>query len=298
MRSCYNDVNVRINQVKMARASFSGFFVAVEGPSDKKLYSKLLNDGVSKVLAIGDKEKVLQFLKILSRDSKVCGIVDNDYWPVTTQRPYELRALFVTDTHDAETLIIRSQAFHDLIAECCDEDALASFLAKRGVDDLRDVLVEEASKIGTLRLVNDLKGCYLRFNQLHFEDIVDKETLEIDIDALYDEIAEQSNVKVSRETLRTWVEQCHQADDADPWILATGHDMVGILSVALKKKLSKSASQHADIEGKLRISFNDRHFEGTRLCKDLRNWASTMGEKQFVKSGDNEPARSVQLNVS
>ena len=284
MRNCYNELNLRVGQVKLARDSFRGIFVAVEGESDKKLYSKLFNDGITKVLALGDKEKVLSFLRSLSRDNKVCGIVDNDYWPVTAQKPYEIKALFVTDTHDLETLIIRSQAFRDLIAECCDEDCLTSFLENRGSNDLREILVAEASKVGALRLVNDLKKRPLRFNCLDFEDMLDRETLTINIDKLYKQVSEHSSANVSCETLKAWVEQCHQVSEADPWILSNGHDMVQIFLFGLKEKFSKKSSQHADIDGKLRISFNEMHFERTNLCQNLCRWAESVGENSLLRT--------------
>lgn len=286
-----NKINVKnfvLSTIVQLRDIHKEVIVLVEGESDKRLFGNFLSRSLCRILVADGKENVVEALTRYRNkrhdDHRVCGIVDNDYWPVTTGKPIYPSGLFVTDTHDIETMIIRSSAFHKLVSELCDPIRLEVFLKSRGANDLRDVLLSEASKIGNLRLAAILKKADLRFKELALERLIESETLELRVDALYDMVSEHSNVRLSRDTLRAWVQQCIEQLAPDPWILVTGHDVVGVLVVALNEKLSKRSHRKDDLEKDLRLAFERHHFQDTQLYKDLSRWGDAIDVPGFVKN--------------
>ena len=63
--------------------------------------------------------------------------------------------------------------------------------------------------------------------------------------------------------------------DADPWLVAQGHDMVGILRRGLQQTLGEIRSGRTGTERisqVLRSAFSDQHLQSTMLAEDILRW--------------------------
>ncbi|MCE1247101.1 MAG: hypothetical protein LWY06_10695, partial [Firmicutes bacterium] len=58
----------------------------------------------------------------------------------------------------------------------------------------------------------------------------------------------------------------------DLWQLCCGHDMVNLLSLAIKKSGADQAANSENIEKYLRTVFQESHFQKTSLYQSLKTW--------------------------
>ena len=100
------------NDIRMTRGQYSVSFVIVEGEiSDLKFYSNLIDKDECQIVPAHNKDNALGALEMLERDevSGVIAIVDANFMDFKVGRRASPN-LFVTDTHDLETMILNSPA--------------------------------------------------------------------------------------------------------------------------------------------------------------------------------------------
>lgn len=274
MKKYLKDVNIA-NDIRLQLAVFKGAIVVVEGATDRAFFANFLSGKRSRFKVGEGKRRVVRILEHLKGVARVFGIVDADYWPITGEKP-ALGNLFVTDTTDVESLIIKSDAFRKTLNNYCDAETLEKFVEGCGLPDpaaIRDILARGAAKIGFLRLMNEREKKSIDFKALRFEQFVKEDTFELDESALCDEFAAQNSEFPN--LLRSWIARADKKID-DPWLFACGHDIVAMLVVGLKKSPLgyKPHYSEAEIEAGLRQAFERTHFEKTELCKSIEIWAS------------------------
>ncbi len=274
MKKYLKEVNVA-NDIRLQLGVFKGAIVLVEGATDRAFFANFLNGKRSRFKVGEGKRRVVKILHLLQGATRVLGIVDADYWPITGERP-ALGNLFVTDTTDVESLIIKSDAFRKTLNNYCDAETLEKFVESCGLSDsvaIRDLLVEGAAKIGFLRLSNEREKKSMDFKALCFEQFVKEDTFKLDEAALCEEFAAQN--ADFPQLVRKWILEADKEID-DPWRFACGHDIVAMLVVGLRRSPLgyKTHYSEAEIEAGLRQAFERAHFEKTDLCQSIESWAS------------------------
>jgi hypothetical protein len=258
------------NEIRMAGDGYRGVFIMVEGETDRALYHYFFHEEKCRFILSTGKPKAISAMRKLKGQRNVIAILDADFSRITGKDLPDMENVFLTDTHDSETLIIRSKAFSKTLNNYCDMGKLELFLKTR---DLREVLLLSAQKIGLLRLANEKLRRSIRFNCLEFEKFTDPDTLEINLTALVGQLVEQSDdevpVKDLEEQIRIFIQEKH-----DPWMVVCGHDVVRILVVGLKNRLGFGRPYHpTDIETGLRQAFETGHFRETKLYQLIKDWS-------------------------
>ncbi len=119
------------NSIRMKQIRHKGTFLVVEGDADARFYKMFVNLEQCRVVPANSKGAVIKVLETIADEhSGVLGIVDADYWNVD-HISSELPALFSTDTHDLETLILQSSALDKVLAEHGNENAIEQFEKKQ-----------------------------------------------------------------------------------------------------------------------------------------------------------------------
>lgn len=263
----------RANEIRMARSLYNGAFLVVEGEKDALFYKRLAN---WRVMIAHSKENAAQVLMILESDdfAGVLAIVDADF-DALEGRIFVSSNIFLTDTHDLETMMLRSPALEKLLLEMGSETKLGEFVKSRG-KELREALLEEGLHLGYLRWVSLRHGHTLKFEGLNYRDFTDLVTLTINQSKLIKTIKDHSQKpQLSDRDLQQQIESIRD-ETHDKWLVCCGHDLIGILSVGLHKAIGSQKYwkeiEPEILERSLRLAYESVWFRDTRLYASIREW--------------------------
>jgi hypothetical protein len=225
----YPTPNEIANEIRQTRSDLNESFLVVEGATDKRLYNQLIDEGSCKVYVAYGKQNVICVLEILEKDSfiGVLAIVDADFDRLEGKLPDNCN-IFLTDTHDLETMIIKSPALEKLLGEYGSVNKIID-------KDVRQILLNAGIHIGYLRWVSERENLLLKFEGLSFGDFIDDSTLIITVKLMISAVINKSqkhNLKI--DTLQNSINQLCDSTH-DPWDICCGHDLVEILSFGLRK---------------------------------------------------------------
>jgi hypothetical protein len=278
------------NTIAMGSTAHKHVYVVVEGETDEAFFSELIGSGTRFQVGYG-KPRVVAIMKLLNGYGvahRAFGIVDADYWPLTGDKP-DLPNLFVTDTPDVESLVVKSEAFRKTVKNYCNSKFIEGFLCDQGLEDpaaVRDILVKGAAKLGYLRYMSQKEKKSIDFKDLDFASFVDLATLQLDEQRL-GEVLERSG-KSSRTLVEGWLDG-YAEQAGDPWKFACGHDIVSLMVVALREtelgwRENRDTYNKDDIEAGLRQAYETRHFRETCLCQDIEEWSNRVRGGSLVNN--------------
>ena len=94
--------------------------VVVEGMTDYRVYGKFFDLTSCEVIIGESKENVVEAIKMCEEENLqgIIGIVDADFWHVQSTFTQLPKALFMTDYHDLECMMLHSKAFEYVFLEC------------------------------------------------------------------------------------------------------------------------------------------------------------------------------------
>lgn len=263
------------NEIRLKRSQHQGVFILVEGRTDRLFYERFLHPTQCKFVTTEGKEKLGEVLRILDADrfTGVLGITDADFdrlEGILPNSPNIVRG----DCHDVEALLIRSPALDRVLREFGSDKKIANFVIKVGMD-IRHVLLTAASPIGCLRWHSLRINLHLRFEGLQFSRFVDEGTLSTDtgkLIAVVKNLSQRQDLEID-DLVSTMTSM--EAANHDPWQLCNGHDLVSVLSIALRKAIgSQSATAVAVemLERALRLAFEAVDFAATELHAAIHQW--------------------------
>jgi len=258
--------------IRLALQGKKGVFVVVEGETDRAFYSYFFNSEVCSFKEASGKQNVIQVLRNLSGVKRVLGIVDADFWNITGGKP-NIPNLFTTDTHDAETMVVKSDAFKKTINNNSNLDKLESFMREEGLIDIREALIKSSIEIGYIRLAAEKEKVWLNFKNIKLSDHISEEDMSINNDALLTELRRNTNNPINIIKIKERICELKK-QNLDIWSLINGHDFVEILSFALEHKFGYSNRRYfpSEIEKGLRQAFETSNFSNTILYKNIKNW--------------------------
>ncbi len=236
------------NEVRMMRSQYQDSFLIVEGSTDKLLYNNFCDSAKCKIKVANNKDNALNALNILQNDDfkGVLAIVDADFSRL--DKPIEDNPdLLFTDTHDLETMLLKSPALDKVLSEYGSEDKLSNFknLHKK---DVSVRLVENGQSLGYLRWISLLDQLALKFEGLKFRSFVNKETLNIDMQKLIKEVKNNSQKpSLNEKEILDRIETL-KTDGHDLWQVCCGHDLICILSLGLCKAIGFCNTKEVESE--------------------------------------------------
>lgn len=264
------------NEIRMTRSQHNGAFVMVEGAtSDFRVYKRLIDNNVSKIMPAHNKDNVIQAIKILNQANfkGVVGIVDADFWHLEQKKP-DNPNLFTTDTHDLETMLLESPALEKVLDEFGSVDKINEFVKKSG-KSIRTVLLKTGCSLGYLRWVSLQQNLALTFEGLAFNRFVDNKTLALNITNLIKTVKNKSQKhNLNEQDLEQSIDAVKDTNH-NRWDVCCGHDLICILSLGLQKTLGSNKAKDVDVallEKFLRVAYEYAYFLNTQLYQSLKSW--------------------------
>jgi len=265
--------NYIATEIRMLRTDkqYSGSFLIAEGDTDARVWKNLVDSTKCRVENAYNKDLAVKVLNILEKDNfaGVLAIVDADFWILEGTVPSSPN-LLLTDTHDLETMLLKSPALEKLLLEHGSEQKIKDF-----AKDIRQTLLESAKVIGYLRWASLKFDYYLKFEDLAFRKFVEEGTLVLNKSDLIKTVKDKSQkpglderkIQQKMDSLTTTTQ--------DMWYVCCGHDMIGILSIALCKELGSCKPQKVEpnvLEQDLRLAYESSYFCKTQLYAAIQQW--------------------------
>jgi len=205
--------------------------------------------------------------------SGVLGVVDRDLDSLTGTT-LTSENLVYGDCNDLESMLIKSDAFENVIRELGSSDKIRALEEASGCP-LRQVLLQAALTVGHLRWISLESNLNLRFRELDFSRFIDLATLRIDKAKLVKTVKDHSQrPDINAAELEAALNRRTSAD-RDPWEVCNGHDLVQVMSLGLRRAFG---SQNAirvtsDILGQdLRLAYERKDFEQSEFYMRIRAW--------------------------
>ena len=265
------------NEVRLKRTQHRGSFLLVEGSDDSRAYKRFFQPYECRVVLAFSKDNVISAIRLLDDEAfkGALGLVDSDFDKLDcTRLPSE--NLVRADCHDLEAMIIRSNALDIVLHEFASAEKLSRFQDRHGFS-VREWLLETARPLGYLRWNSLRRGLNLWFRGLRFSNFVDPRTLKLHPAKLLTEVRNRSmNWAISDQELTQhgWP----QNHNDDPWQLCCGHDMVDLLTLALKRAIGSEQNLATEqVASSLRLAFNHQDFAQTELRAAIQQWKTKTG---------------------
>ena len=266
------------NQASMLRTTYDGPILVVEGITDLRLYGKYI-DGNCQILIAHSKDNVRIAVKELStkrKDDKIVGIMDADIDRLTGIIPKV--PLFLTDSRDAEMMILSSNSLNDVLWEYGEKDKVDAFVEKHG--EIRQAIIEASYPLGLLMYLSYLHDLGLSFKDLDFTTFIDNSDLKLNGKRMIDEIIFNSrNPSTGAKGIRSILED-ELDNEHDPMDVCRGHDAVEILAIGLRRifgGFNARSIRSGELAGALRLAFTFEDFSKTKLYEMTVKWADSKG---------------------
>ena len=150
-------------------------------------------------------------------------IVDTDF-DALEGKGFSSPNVLYTDTHDPETMLIKSPALEKVLGEFGSENKIEQFKQDTG-KDVRSILLESGLPIGYLRWVSSQNGYSLKFEGLDFSKFLDKEKLTIGESKLIKTVKDKSQRQdIPNEQIKSSIQKLKRGNH-DPWHLCCDHDL-------------------------------------------------------------------------
>ncbi|MCP4345124.1 MAG: DUF4435 domain-containing protein, partial [Desulfobacterales bacterium] len=251
------------NQIRMTRSQYSGCFMIVEGKTgDFRFYGQFVNSKSCRIIPAHGKDNAVCAFEILENDKTngVLCVVDADFWRLEGRR-HPSPNLFITDTHDIETMILKSPALEKLLIEF-GSDKKESFV-RQADKSVRQVLLDSGRPIGYLRWIAQQQNFSLTFEGIKFSEFTDRKTLVTDTVKLIRTIKNKSGRHdIPEGNLLNAIDEV--ADNShDSWDVCCGHDLVCILSFGLRYALGSNDANDVKpdlLEKFLRVAYEYAYF--------------------------------------
>lgn len=249
-------------------------FILLEGKTDIKLFRSLFLSEYVQIESLDGKDNVENALLDLSKqnENRIIGVCDADFDHLN-KRAISSPVLFLTDTHDSETMMIESSGIDALISEYANKSYYEG-LKRRLLDDSLSVCYE----IGLARWVNNKENLGINFNNMSFDKVlsVNKLNIKFSIDAFVEHLIEiTKNSKIDKMSFLNKINE-HRKKGECKFQVCCGHDVTRIISIMLSQKdIGVNFVSHKSIESGLRISYGIIDFKKTKLYSKLIDWQFT-----------------------
>ena len=256
------------NTIRQQRELFTGYFLTVEGSTDRLFYRNLVDETQCRIVPTiagnSRKKRAIDILTILEKSDfpGILAIVDADFDRLDSI-VYPSQNLFLTDTHDSETMMLRSSALERILAEYGSEDKIAALS-----QEVRTLLLKAGILMGHLRWISQQDGLNLTFEGIKFSKFLDEKSLILDEIKLIKTVQDKSQ-DWSLEFDRFAKQRCL---DCDPWQVCCGHDLVEILAIGLQRVFGTVKKEPEDLEKALRLTHRPQDFLETQLWQNLKEW--------------------------
>lgn len=277
----------RIANAIMQNTPFKGYYLVVEGLKDLKLYGKFINNQEIIIEVAFGKQNVKEIIGILTKRgfNQTIGIIDADFTRITEEEDV-IDGLFITDDHDIEVMIVKTQALQHVLHVCCTKSKIKEFETKYEVS-VRSQIFRLGKEIGYLKLANKIYDLGLVFKpknpegkQIKYKNFISDKTLrylgdEKLISTVINYSIEKSKNLKSKEIIDDRLSTIKKKEYPINQ-LVSGHDLTNALFILMKKVLSsrnKMLQCTNSVEDSLVLAYEFNDFKTTDLFVEMKNWA-------------------------
>ena len=277
----------RIANSILQKNSFKGAYLIVEGNKDFTLFKKFTETEFCKIeIAFGNNNVIDVINELNNRGySDALGIIDSDFRNLDNEMP-ENENILLTDEHDLEIMIFKSKAFETIITHYAQPLKLETFKKENDNQELRQIFLNLAMPLGYLKWANKKNNFGLVFkplkvdgNTLSISDFIPPSTLQF---TSYEDMTQTViNYTVNKSELKTTRDAAVKAakkmiDNTHSLLqICNGHDVIHIISLSLRKKISNMNSNSINpeqLEKEFIFAYDSRYFEQTELYRQVKLW--------------------------
>ena len=261
------------NEVRLKRSQHAGPFLLVEGSDDSRFYRRFIDTQSCQLIPAFNKENVIGAVTVLedTNFSGVLGVVDSDFDVLMNRDLASANIVRGDDSHDLETMLLRSPALDAVLHEYASPEKLRMFEARNHIP-FRRWLVQAGLCLGYLRWYSAKSGTNLCFDGLRFSRFIDMESLALDRSAMFAEIKNRSQNWTITDAELTEAGWPQNRND-DPWYVCCGHDLVDLLVIALRRAIGSRQQLSADdLSRSLRLAYGESDFGDSTPYLRIREW--------------------------
>lgn len=247
--------------------------VIVEGPDDKKFYSRYFDESNTEIILATGCDKLNDIVSgNIENKNHFIVIKDADFNHLMHMKsPYP--NIFLTDAHDYEMMIVTStdSFWKAFLHEYLENN-------KENLDELKKV-PEEIQIYSCLKLYSMVNTLNIKFTSFNLSKVynggepVSKDKCLTALSSMPEGILRKIDNSKFDKTLSNY-------DIHDLGQLTNGHDFCEGVSYKYRIKTGKSLSIK-EIASCLRLSFREEDFKNTNLYKNISNWANTQNLSLF-----------------
>ena len=271
-------------KVRIRRSVFHGAIMLVEGQSDADFWTGYARRGAIHCEPCSGRHTLIQEHATLHKTDRLTGVVsvmDAD-WDHIDQTQHTLPDLFVTDTRDLESMLLRTAALDKLLDNRADATKLAALEAEEGAE-FRELLLARAVEFGRLRLLHHRRQPSFVFDDSFVWTNIDRDSWTVNVEQLHQNLVVRG-LAPDVATLRAGLYAL--PTNLDPWSLARGHDLMCLLSVALDGRLKRERTKSMGEKSlflALCLALPDGALHPTRLHQSLRAWEARQPQRSFLR---------------
>ena len=261
----YNNytVNTKVNEIRLLFDSpklHDKIMVIVEGKTDK-IYKYLLDDNKVYIKKNNSCDGLVSLITILNNELKDLIIVlkDADFDNLNNITYEEYENIFLTDTHDVETMMLSSEN-----VEC---KLSMEFLSGTERGYIKNC-INKIDALSYLKWFNMTNHLNLITKDLAIGNIFDGYSDVSLSDCETELFKEPKNRERCPNLLKDVQNFMKTHKTQDKWNLVNGHD----LCVALKIYFHSKGAKSGDVSQCARMAYLMADFEKTKLCQKLTNW--------------------------
>lgn len=269
----------------MLRGASPKAVLIVEGASDEKFWARFTDEEACEIVIARGKQNALDAMHLI-RGQSVAGvicIVDADF-DSFLGKDESAADVVITDDHDLETIMIKSNSFDSVVRELGSRPKIAKI---GGAARLREIILDPCIMIGKIRLFSLNRAENLRFEGLkyRFADIGDWNPA---IESVCREIYNNSGRPGADLTEVTEFLSEFSESSYDPWLIVCGHDLTELLGRALRSIAGNLAARDAttcEMEKHLRLACDSELVKGLRMTEAIREWQRNNAEFRCLPLG-------------
>lgn len=278
-------------------------FVITEGPYDYEFYSRFFSGDICEIRFANSKKNVISILNKINENmpnkasDSIIGIVDRDFSFFTNNCEQKMESkndpsffienLFMTDTHDIETMIISEDLIKKILDYYKTRTAGGSFqrsmLSAVRQKDILTQLVESCRLLGLSLYVNEKYGLNMTFKHINckkknaFLEFTDTSDIRFDEEKFLSLIYKRNTDKFDKFKTALSAELSGDTDYfSHPMQICRGHDLMCVLLADINAnypQISGEKVRSRDLERLFRNFYDRNEFFRTELFKKIKKWA-------------------------
>jgi hypothetical protein len=277
-----SDIEDLIRPIRMGLHGAPGF-VLVEGPSDKALMKRVLDDSIVVVIA-GGKGPLYAIAERMLEHPTVIGLADPDHDRLLG-KPAPANVLH-WDYCDAEASCFFHGGLEFVTDSYCSSNKVRTFCESEG-RSLEQALLKRLEVVGALRFINSRDQLNLPFSEVPITGVTNKQNLEVDATKWMRAVVARTDHPQSMVAdLIPAAEAIAASQPAEH--LVRGHDLAAVMAVGARSRLgSRGASAKeltVGIEIALRGSLQTSTLRKTALGDEILKAEKSLGIKLLAPS--------------